>query len=155
LIKIADYGGPNGGTLGFHFTYAPTVPANDLCGSATLIGSTDGSFHPAPFCTPAATLPARGTNANRGMPHANHAWYRFVPCGNGTINLNTLGSNYDTNLAVFTGSCAAANQLVCNNDFTISQQSVLSNVPVTAGTTYLIRVANHGNGPAGTLKFNF
>src|SRR5262249_4331001 len=95
LIKVADYGGPTGGTLHFHMTYAPTAPANDLCSSATLISS--NTFSPTPFCTLGATISNGEPSESCGFPPNNSSvWYRFVPSVAGSATLDTFGSNYDT-----------------------------------------------------------
>src|SRR5262249_23924754 len=45
LIKIADFGNPDGGTLDFNFSYTPTVvPANDNCSAPAVISQGTVSF---------------------------------------------------------------------------------------------------------------
>src|SRR5262249_61244828 len=56
---------------------------------------------------------------------------------------------------MFTGTCTAATQVACSDD-AIGTQARLLNVPVTAGTTYLIKVADYNTtSGGGTLDFNF
>ncbi len=38
---------------------------------------------------------------------ANSVWYKFVPSQNGTLNVNTVGSSYDTVLGVWSGDRGA------------------------------------------------
>jgi len=154
LIKIADYGGPNGGNLVFHLVYSPQPPTNDLCSTATLIAA--NSFNPPPICTLGATVSAGEPTEGCGAPpNGASAWYRFVPAGDGLATLDTFGSNYDTVLSVFSGSCAAAGPSIACNDDTNGLESSLTDVLLLRGTTYLIKVAAYAGTSGGTLDFDF
>ncbi|HVO23134.1 MAG TPA: hypothetical protein VMW56_05845, partial [Candidatus Margulisiibacteriota bacterium] len=61
--------------------------------------------------------------------------------------VNTFGSNYDTILAAFTGTCGALAPLpgACNDDASGLQSQI--SVAVTAGTTYFFLVTAYG--PSG------
>lgn len=77
---------------------------------------------------------------------ARDVWFRFVPPLTATYRVQTCNFDpgfFDTVLAVYQGSCNAAAQLVCNDDggCGTSGWSSIVDVPMTAGTTYLIRVA--------------
>ncbi len=159
LIKAADFGNPDGGSLNFNFSYSvSTAPVNDSCSSPTVIPKNTLNFDPPPYCTV-------GANATVGEPQescevggvgvSNTVWYSFAPCASGTISLNTNGSDYDTVLAVFTGTCGAGVQLACDDDSGTGSNSQLINVPVNAGTTYLIKVSDYGGPNGGTLTFHF
>src|SRR5262249_36496663 len=153
LIKVADYGGPNGGTLVFHFSYAAAPPANDLCSSATLISS--NTFSSTSICTLRATTTANEPAESCGAPPNGHSvCFRFVPTVGGAADADTFGSNFDTVLSIFSGSCAAANLIACNDD-TGGVASSLSNVPMTAGTTYLLKVTAYSTDEGGSLHLNF
>ena len=68
------------------------------------------------------------------------AWYRFSVPRNGQVTINTFGSNYDTVLAVYEGSCAQLQMLACNDDHNMfSSKATLS---VRTGQTYYIEVAD-------------
>ncbi|MFM7174747.1 MAG: hypothetical protein ACKO4U_17105, partial [Caldilinea sp.] len=69
-------------------------------------------------------------------------WYRLTPAVNGTLEIQTTNSNYDTVLAVFTGSRGALTSRACNDDANNSLQSRVA-LPVTAGTIYYIEVAQY------------
>src|SRR5262249_47428152 len=70
-----------------------------------------------------------------------------------SYGVDTVGSDYDTVLSVYTGSCGNLTRLACSDDFgsTIaeSNRSVLT-FAARAGTTYLIEVSGKGTG--GNLK---
>jgi len=86
-------------------------------------------------------------------------WYQFTPSGNTTITAmaNTFGSDYDTTLAVYTGSRGALELIPggCNDDFSSLQSRVVFNA--TGGTTYYFMVGfccgNGGTG-GGNLIFS-
>ncbi|HEY3242460.1 MAG TPA: hypothetical protein VGM03_03835 [Phycisphaerae bacterium] len=158
LIKVADFGNPNGGMLDFNFSYNAVAPANDHCANASVIPGNTTSFNPDPYCTVGAdaTLaePQESCEVG-GVGVSNTVWYQFTPECTGTLNLDTNGSNYDTVLSVFSGTCAAAVQVACDDDSGSGTNSQLTNVPVTAGTAYLIKVADYGGPNGGTLRFHF
>ena len=100
--------------------------------------------------------------ADKQAGEPNHAgesggpsvWFHWTPVSNETITVTTKRSDFDTLLAVYTGSSVNALALVANND-DISNGNKQSTVTfaATAGTTY--RIAEDGyNGAAGGLVLN-
>ena len=83
----------------------------------------------------------------------NSVWYRVTPSVSGSIRVNTFGSNYDTVLAVWTGSRGALVSKGCNDDTTTTTQSEVK-VDVVAGTTYYIEVAAYSQETNGSLTLN-
>jgi len=76
------------------------------------------------------------------------AWYRYTPASDGMLTIDTFGSNYDTLLAVWTGTRGSLVHIGCNDD---SPSGVLQSdlsVAVSAGTTYYIEVASFLQEPA-------
>jgi hypothetical protein len=84
-------------------------------------------------------------------------WYHYQAAGNGWLQLDTFGSNYDTVLEVFSGPVAPTFgtlvSVACNDDSAGLRQSALT-TPVTAGTDYYIVVRSYGGGPGGSLLFS-
>src|ERR1041385_7483680 len=83
-------------------------------------------------------------------------WYTWVSPVNGQVTIDTIGSDFDTTLAVYTGS--AVNQLfnVAQNDDITPGVNRVSRVQfnVTGGTTY--RIAIDGwNGEFGNVPLNW
>ena len=79
-------------------------------------------------------------------------WYSFTPSTDLLLTADTLGSNYDTALAAYTGtSLAALSTVACNDDFF----SLLSRVEfvASAGVTYHFQVGGFF-GSSGNLVFN-
>ena len=103
------------------------------CGTTQVFGSTVGAINDiAPFC---------GTSDGTG----GGVWYTVL--GNGqNINITTCaaGSNYDTKIRVYDGSCGALNCVTGNDDDACSFSFLRSRVDWNsiAGTTYYVLV--HG-----------
>lgn len=71
-------------------------------------------------------------------------WYQFQPPYSGKATIETLLSNYDTILAVHTGSCEALVTQVCNDDFQGFTSRVTLNV--SRDRTYYVEVADWQSG---------
>jgi hypothetical protein len=68
------------------------------------------------------------------------AWYRFVAPATGTLRVSTEDSDYDTVVAIFSGSCAGLALVACNDDhigFTSEATAW-----VIQGQTYFIEVVD-------------
>jgi hypothetical protein len=123
----------------------PTVGGvpNDSCSTATAVGTlpsyssvnttraTAESSDPSPVCG----------NRSRGKS----VWYRFTSGADMTLTATTLASNYDTILAVYTGSCGALSALPggCNDDAGSPQSRVAFRA--SAGVTYYFLVTAYAN----------
>jgi hypothetical protein len=84
-------------------------------------------------------------------------WYQFTPSENMTINANTFGSDYDTGIAVYSGTPGALTFIECNDDVItgfFTQSNV--NFDAVAGETYFFMVGSFGDpefSPGGNLTF--
>ena len=111
------------------------APANDNFAQATNIGGVP--YTNGPFSTDCATT--EPSESAPCAPIGNTVWYKFTPGANSDLQADTLGSDYDTVLAVYTGSELASLSLVgCNDDFGDDVQSGVTFAAV-AGQTYRIR----------------
>ena len=117
---------------------APTPPANDnfdsapaLTSFATVTGTTIAATHES----------GEPAHVNAAAGSAASIWYTWTATADGTLALNTQGSNFDTLLAVYSGSSLTALTPVASNDDS-GGGGLWSSVsfPVTAGTTYRIAV---------------
>ena len=118
--------------------------ANDLCSGAIAI-------------TNAATTNLQSTlrasawgdplpDCVDGFGHG--VWYQFTAPASGRLNVDTFGSDFDTGLALYTGSCDTLTELACNDDSggVTSQISL----PTLAGMTYFILAGGYSS-DAGNL----
>jgi hypothetical protein len=67
--------------------------------------------------------------------------YTFVPAADAALNIDMLGSAYDTKLYVYDGDL---NLVACNDDFHPDYTSKLENMAVMAGVTYYVVVDGYG-----------
>jgi VCBS repeat-containing protein len=80
-------------------------------------------------------------------------WYAFTPTASMRLEANTFGSNYDSVLAVFTGSRGALTQIACDDDANGTLQSRVR-FDAVAGTTYYFMAASLYPMSSPTLVFN-
>ncbi len=126
-------------------------PVNDSFSSAIVLAGSSGSTN------------GTNINATKQSGEPNHAgntggssiWYRWTPAIGGQVTFNTLGSTFDTLLAVYTGSSLGSLTVVATND-DLSLNFLQSQVTFTAlaGTTYRIAVDGY-NGDIGMLTLNW
>ena len=133
------------------------TPGHDLFASVRTI-------HTLPYLDVDNTLQATRSNNDPVFPcgsgNQGHrsVWYRYTPSTTGRITAYTYDSDYDTMLAVWTGSSPAnLTNVACNDDAgnpTYGLQSQVS-FQARAGTTYYIQVTAYGShGQGGKLIFN-
>lgn len=79
-------------------------------------------------------------------------WYHFYAPAPGTLKMNTVGSTYDTVMAVYRGTIGALTSLGCNND----ASGTTSALDVTVGrdSIYVMISSRLYEGGGGTLTFN-
>lgn len=82
------------------------------------------------------------------------AWYSLTAGDTSIVTITTEGTEYDTVLAVYAGSCESPTVLACSDDFRGFQSSV--SLRVVRGQTYLIEVADYKPGApqATTLRLS-
>jgi hypothetical protein len=86
-------------------------------------------------------------------PGVATVWYRFTPSTTGHLRVDTIGSNYDTMLAVWTGTRGDLQMAACNDDLDWPANPESSLVrTVSAGTTYHIEVAEYGSSLASEVS---
>lgn len=128
----------------FELAFSTDAPAEgDFCQTAVAV--TPGEYAVEEFTGDAAAAgPTIGTSTLSETPYANSEWYSFTPTTNGTMTITSCnGAASDTRLWVYTGDCATLSGLtvVAESDddcLGTAGPSQVVDVPVTAGTTYLI-----------------
>ncbi|RKS02478.1 T9SS type A sorting domain-containing protein [Flavobacterium sp. 102] len=170
------YGGinadaPNNGSIWDGATFGngvltvtpPPAPANDDCLGATVLVVDDT------FCNGTNT---NGTNlgaTDSGVALAvcfnygeNDVWYSFVaPSDAATVDISTDflgGTLYDTDVALYSGTCGALTEIDCDNDGGVvvqpngfSWNSLILDSPVTANSTYYVRVSGYSDVAVGSF----
>jgi Ca2+-binding RTX toxin-like protein len=82
----------------------------------------------------------------------NSGWWTWTAPASGLVTLNTIGSNYDTSLAVYTGSAVNALSPVAGNDDFFGLQSRVQ-FNAVAGQTYQIAVDGYTSA-TGNINLN-
>ena len=133
---------------------AQAQPANDNFANATAIygytGSTSGNNAGATLeaCEPPQITITTNAKANV----TNSVWFAWTPPAGGTVTFDTIGSSFETVLAVYTtanGLCDPSLKLVAANDNTNypAQNSSQVSFYATNGITYYISVSGNLNAP--------
>ncbi len=146
-ILAAGWGGESG-ILRIIAT-AP-APANDLCSGA--IAMTAGTLYSMNTSTATSTgdpLPSCASGAGKGV------WYTFTSAEGGLTTVSTCGSDFDTALAIYTGTCGSLIAVSggCSDDNGPACSGVAGSLAFTAspGVTYRIFAAGYTAG-SGNLK---
>lgn len=126
-----------------NFANAVIVSSGRFFHSTNTLGATTEGTDPTPSCL-------------SGSPVSKTAWYFYTPATSGSATINTRNSNYDTVLAVFTGTTGSFAEVPsgCNDDINgvpESPSEVVINV--TGGTTYRIMVSGFVPSDGGNLTF--
>lgn len=123
----------------------PLPPSNDNFTSAQSLGGlSGGTTNNNAYATKEA-----GEPNHAGNPGGTSIWYRWTAPISGRATFDTFSSNFDTLLAVYTGSSVSALSAVASNDDAngVLQSRVIFNA--VAGTVYYIAVdgfaSNGGN----------
>ncbi|MCY2924072.1 MAG: hypothetical protein NT031_01295, partial [Planctomycetota bacterium] len=127
------------------------APLNDNFAAATVLTGTAAS----------ATESTTGATRESGEPYpagnvgGKSVWYSWTAPASGTVTVNTSGSNYDTLLAVYTGSSVSGLTAVASNDDAVPGYVLTSSVTFAAvkGTVYHIAVDGY-NGASGLAALN-
>jgi hypothetical protein len=93
------------------------------------------------------------TNWRRGW---HSVWYAYAATAAGTLHVDTIGSDYDTVLGIWTGSWGSLTNVGCDDDISwpSNPQSTLD-VSVISGTTYYIEVVGYRSSDSGTSQRRF
>ena len=107
-------------------------PPHDSASRAVVIPSV-------PAVLEADTSEATRDAVQRRCVGANSVWYRFTPTVSGPQRISTIGSNYDTVLAVYSGARSPRTLLSCDDDAAGLQSAVRPDL--VAGQQYWIAVS--------------
>lgn len=151
LIEVTSYCDSPGGALRFNVgegVEPPPPPINDACTSPIAI--TETSFTDDRSVASATSDPTDPSLTCGCEANGASVWYQFTAPVSAPVHVSTVGSDYDTVLAVFTGACGGLEPAApCNDDASGVQSEV--QFDATAGTVYLIEVTSYCGGQAGQL----
>jgi uncharacterized delta-60 repeat protein len=139
---------------GWTINVAQAQPANDNFANAAVIsgatGTTNGSNVGATLETPCETNTIN-TDDNGLQPVTNSVWYAWTAPATGTALFNTVGSSFDTVLAIWTtanpagGLCDPSVANIAADDDSGGNLTSALTFPVVAGTTYYVAVEGNVN----------
>jgi hypothetical protein len=127
---------------------AGSAPANNNFGAAQALTGSSGTLSGS---NRLATKEA-GEPTHAGTTGGKSVWYQWTAPGDGQATLDTLGSEFDTVLAVYTGGAInSLTTIASNDDFTASSRASQVSFAATAGTTYRIAVDGYQT-QSGTVR---
>lgn len=130
----------DGGSLSLAVNFTPTSANDDFNGATGINTNTYNSSQDTTNATTASddpTYPCSSQNKESAS-----VWYRFTPTSNGSLSVNTIGSGYDTVLAIWRGSRGSLINVDCNDDGGGNFTSLISNVALSGGTAYYLEIAS-------------
>ncbi|MEI7507240.1 MAG: S8 family serine peptidase, partial [Actinomycetes bacterium] len=151
--------------------YTVSVAARNGVGRGS-IASAPGSVRPGTtddfFATPRAISGLSGNSASKTnfatseLGEPNHAgytpshsvWFNYIAPASGQIDISTAGSNFDTLLAVYTGSSFTNLNLIAANDDIKTGQSSAVSFGAVAGMVYRIAVDGYAS-TTGNVVLNW
>jgi fibronectin type 3 domain-containing protein len=147
IWTIQEYAGATANNWSTWWGRFNLAVSNDTCATAKSISIPSTSTQITIDATTAGDpTPSCRTSFGRGV------WYRITAVNTGTIYINTEGSNFDTVLTAFSGSCGALTEVACDDD---SGTGLLSSTSfsATSGTSYYVMASGFG-AQAGSLILN-
>ncbi len=127
------------------------APANDDIANAISLTGTAGSVSGSNTDASAELgepLVIDGASVGRSV------WCRWTASRNGKWSFNTLGSSFNTAIAVYGDANFSAPPLAANNDIDVGEISSQLSIQATTGATYFIRIAGV-NASQGDLVLNW
>jgi hypothetical protein len=123
-------------------------PANDACsGAIALVPGTPYTLNTATATSAGDPTPGCQGSFGKGV------WFTYTPASGGIVTISTCGSDFDTVLAVYSGSCGSLTPVACNDNNGPSCATSRASVSfsATSGTTYFILAGGSG-GVSGNLS---
>jgi subtilisin family serine protease len=156
-IQVGSYYSTSTGSITLNWSLAGATcsgtPSNDSLACATNITNLSSSASGSNALATLEPTELDTTSVCRSV------WYRVTPSGSGTATLSTSGSSFDTYMHVYRATSSAATYgsltyVDSNDDYSSGTHSYLSNVSLSAGYTYFIRIAGY-SGSSGCYSGSF
>jgi hypothetical protein len=124
-------------------------PANNSIASATPLGAPPARFD-------VDTRQATASPTDGSCVHGRSVWFRTRPGVTRTVRLSTIGSDYDTVLAVFRGTRTNRTRIACADDSFEDGDAAATQVRFVAGKTYWVAASAccSRSAPGGQLVLN-
>jgi hypothetical protein len=135
----------NGGATGAYVLTATgsslsQAPANDMADFSTNLGN---AFSFTRSGSILAATAQSGEPALAGLPATRSVWFTYRAPANGRLVVDTVGSDFNSVLGVYTGTVGVFSSLkllAANDDIATGNLQSSVSLPVTSGTTYIIKV---------------
>ena len=147
-IEAMAYGDYPGGLLNLSMTLLP--PPNDDFDYAYPAGDSYTDYENTTNATTAGDDPSFTCGVYFSGQGSHSVWYTVTSPYSRVLTANTLTSNYDTVLGIWTGSRGALSLAACNDDAGGLQSQ--TQVAMQAGTTYHIEALGYSSN-SGALNF--
>ncbi|MBX3358172.1 MAG: hypothetical protein KF745_07070 [Phycisphaeraceae bacterium] len=154
-VRVAGYQGAFGSyNLDSNYSYA----SNDLCANSIDVPPGSYQFN---NCTCETDGPPDDACLAFGSNQIyRDFWLGFIPDCYGTIELNTIGSNFDTKIAIYANANNATcppgpnSAIACNDDISPTNLQSQTSTPCVPGQRYVFRIGsfNANVGQAGLVN---
>lgn len=131
-------------------TESGNPPANDNFANAQVLSGTSTS---ASVNTTDATFEAGEPEHNREAPKQS-VWYRWMAPASGVVSVDTLGSELDTIIAVYTGGSLAGLSPVVSGDDEPYDNGTVVEFQASAGEEYQIAIDSQDFGEYGPVQLH-
>jgi Ca2+-binding RTX toxin-like protein len=137
----------------FHLSSYPSLPTNDNLGSARILSNDQGEVSGATFG--ATTESLEPDHGGTGGPFRS-VWFNWTAPSTGSVAFDTAGSQFDTVLAVYTGTnFGKLTTIVRNDDCDGNTPSSCVTFNATSGTRYRIALDGYRWGEEGPYILNW
>jgi RHS repeat-associated protein len=147
-IAVDGYGGASGSiTLNWSQSSAP--PNNNFAAAQTITGTSGGVVGDNVGATKESGEPSHGGNAG-----GKSIWNSWTAPASASVTIDTIGSNFDTLLGVYTGSAVNALTTIAGDDDSGSNLKSKVTFNAVKDTVYRIAVDGYG-GASGSITLNW
>lgn len=87
------------------------------------------------------------TSLCTNAPGLSTVWYKYTPAANVAVHMDTIGSNYDTYMVLYTYNGSSLTEVKCNDDANPTTFESALNWTLTGGLTYYILVGQFNDAP--------
>jgi len=132
-------------TENYQAAFAPTVTDNFAVTRSPISGAFNKTVDTTAYTTESGEPLSNG-------PALNTAWATMVPTASGVYQIDTIGSSYDTALAIYAPGGTLS--LITSDDSSGGSGNAKVTMFMVAGTTYYLQAGGAGGATGGTLILN-